>query len=809
MAKLQPLRNWIFYWINDLESIIFKYLMNKKALFYVALALSLIGCSTTVSDIYISVSKEEFSNGEVVFSTIGEGINAVGQLRKEGSTDTLNIHILEGEHRLGSTIRISPELGPLHLIGEGVGKSVVKGSQILHPKWEKYRDQIWVAQLQKEDSFDQLFVNGNKQILARYPNYDENGGHWQGHAADAIAPERVKNWSNPKGAIVHAMHSGEWGGFHYLATGIGENGELILSGGYQNNRPSKMHAKYRMVENVLEELDSPGEWFLDKDHKLFYWPTKGTDLANVLVEGVQQKHLLEVVGSEENPVRDIKISGIRFEHAQRTFMEKYEPLLRSDWTMYRGAAILLEGTQNVTIQHCELTNLGGNAILVSNFNREVQITDNHIHECGASGISFVGSPEAVRSPSFQYDEFVPIAEMDTVTGPKSNEYPSNSVAENNLIHRIGRVEKQTAGVQIAMAMDITVSHNSIYDVPRAGINIGDGTWGGHSIEYNDVFNTVLESGDHGAFNSWGRDRFWHPNRDALNDMVAANPDMPKWDAIHTTIIRNNRFRCDHGWDIDLDDGSSNYHIYNNLCLNGGIKLREGFNRNVENNIMINNGFHPHVWFKNSGDVFKHNIVFTEHKDIRLQDWGKEVDYNFFPDEETLMQTQNKGVDEHSIFGDVWFVDAKRGDFRVKEESAALEIGFKNFDMDNFGVTNNELKSLAKTPTIPSMFFGNSGEKDAEFEWLGSKIKSIATMAERSASGLNKTAGVLLLAIEPQSVTGNSPLQVGDVIISAEGDEINTVADLMKSYQNNNWKGKLNLTIFRNQKEKQVSLMTKK
>jgi hypothetical protein len=60
------------------------------------------------------------------------------------------------------------------------------------------------------------------------------------------------------------------------------------------------------------------------------------------------------------------------------------------------------------------------------------------------------------------------------------------------------------------------------------------------------------------------------------------------------ILRNNRFRCDHGWDIDLEDGSSNYLIYNNLCLNGGIKLREGVSRVVENNIMVNNTFHPHV-----------------------------------------------------------------------------------------------------------------------------------------------------------------------------------------------------------------------
>ena len=107
---------------------------------------------------------------------------------------------------------------------------------------------------------------------------------------------------------------------------------------------------------------------------------------------------------------------------------------------------------------------------------------------------------------------------------------------------IGLVEKQIAGVQISMAMNITVRHNSIYDLPRAGINVSEGTWGGHVIEFNDVFNTVLGSSDHGAFNSWGRDRFWHPNRKTMDQIMEENPDMPYLDAIHTTIIRNNRMR---------------------------------------------------------------------------------------------------------------------------------------------------------------------------------------------------------------------------------------------------------------------------
>jgi hypothetical protein len=64
----------------------------------------------------------------------------------------------------------------------------------------------------------------------------------------------------------------------------------------------------------------------------------------------------------------------------------------------------------------------------------------------------------------------------------------------------------------------------------------------------------------------------------MDSITNAHPELILLDAQQTTIIRNNRFRCDHGWDVDLDDGSSNYHIYNNVMLNGGLKFREGFKR---------------------------------------------------------------------------------------------------------------------------------------------------------------------------------------------------------------------------------------
>ena len=75
--------------------------------------------------------------------------------------------------------------------------------------------------------------------------------------------------------------------------------------------------------------------------------------------------------------------------------------------------------------------------------------------------------------------------------------PKAVTVSNNLIHDCGVFGKQTAGVYISRAKRITAAHNTIFNMPRAGICIGDGTWGGHVIEYNHIHDTVRETGDHG------------------------------------------------------------------------------------------------------------------------------------------------------------------------------------------------------------------------------------------------------------------------------------------------------------------------
>ena len=131
------------------------------------------------------------------------------------------------------------------------------------------------------------------------------------------------------------------------------------------------------------------------------------------------------------------------------------------------------------------------------------------------------------------------------------------------------------------------------------------------------------------FNSWGRHRYWNGrHREVSEPEVKKDPTLPFLDAIEPVVIRNSRWRCDHGWDIDLDDGSSNYQIYNNLLLQGGLKFREGYGRKAWNNVLVNCGFHPHVWFGDSASEFRQNIVMARPRaDRHARRLGANVDKN--------------------------------------------------------------------------------------------------------------------------------------------------------------------------------------
>ena len=698
-------------------------------------------------------------------------------------------------------------------------KPVISGGvRLENLDWQPYTNGIFQAKVPADLQTEEIFVNGERQILARYPNFDPKAQYFDGFAADAISTERAARWADPAGGYFHAMHPALWGDFTWRITGKDTNGQVRLEGGWQNNRGAAAHRQIRFVENIFEELDAPGEWFLNpKTHTLYFYPPAGLDLKNAVVEATRLRTLVEFRGDEAHPVKWITLRGLIFRQAARTVMDTQEPLLRSDWAIYRGGAIFFNGAEDCALEDSFIDQVGGNAVFVNNYNRRVAIRGTQIAKAGASGICFVGDPQAARSPLFNYDQVHKLDEIDRTPGPKTDNYPADCLVDDCLIHLTGRVEKQTAGVEIDLAQNITVRHCSIYDLPRAGINIGDGCWGGHVIEFCDIFDTVKETGDHGSFNSWGRDRYWRPNIGEVNAWVKQVPELPKLDAVKPIVLANNRWRCDHGWDIDLDDGSSYYIITNNLCLHGGIKNREGFGRVVENNIMVDGGYHPHVWYDESGDIFRHNIVWTAYRPANMHrpPWGADMDFNLVQNygattnaPATQLQQQS-GRDEHSIVADAQFVDPAHGDYRVKDGSPALALGFVNFPMDQFGVQKPELKAIARTPQLPQpkMSAPASAARDAApVTWLGASVRNIADEGEMSAFGLPGVTGVLVLEVPADSALAKAGLRKNDVILSVNGAKTADTAALLRQAPALPAGSSLKIGVSRDQKEMVVQLL---
>jgi hypothetical protein len=369
-----------------------------------------------------------------------------------------------------------------------------------------------------------------------------------------------------------------------------------------------------------------------------------------------------------------------------------------------------------------------------------------------------------------------------------------------------------------MAHRITVRDCSIYDVPRAGINFSEGTFGGHLIEGCDIFNTVLETGDHGSFNSWGRDRYWTPDIKQSVPEVTSNPGLPFLDMLDSNTIRYNRWRCDHGWDIDLDDGSSWYRIHHNLLLNGGLKMREGYNRIATNNIIINNGLHPHVWYPNSGDVFTNNIVFSAHRPAIMNaaipkdgKWGQMVDYNYFMGQEGQKEKfAINDCDSHSIWMKADFMDPATGDFRLTDAGLSRAPGFQNFPMDRFGVKKAALARIAKHPAFPTPWSANqTAEKKTRLSaaWMGARIAD-AGGDELSAYGVSLgDKGVAFEDVPSESLAGRLGFRKGDLIRSVNQRKIESVSDLRKYLLESGKKAAHSFELIRNQATIRINLTT--
>lgn len=681
------------------------------------------------------------------------------------------IFLHAGTYYLASPILFTNCHG-LTIRGENEAKIV--GGYSARLQWRHEQKNLYSTQLNIEKPLDGLYISGKKYIMARFPHYNPSVQMLNGYDKDALS--FAEKCVNPTGAYLHGAHAHLWGSKHFQIMGKEADGNLIISGGWQSNTDMPLHEEYRYVENLFEALGADGEYFYDQAASVLY-------VCSDTVPGSDAELIINPYLMKFNDCTDIRITGITFGATARTFMEPYDRLLRSDWSIHRGGCVFFNNSKEIHLHNCIFSECGTNALFFNGHTADAQITACSFRNLDASCICFVGTPDCVRDSRTDFSMH-PVEDMNGI-GPASENYPRDCVVEDCLMQNFGRVEKQVAGVQISMSSRITVRRCTIFHCPRAAINIGEGTFGGHIIEYCDLFDTVRETGDHGSFNGWGRDRFWHAaNLTPQEQKVLARRDM-----VESSYIRYNKIRCEHGWDIDLDDGCSYYVVEGNLCLNGGIKLREGFCRTVRNNICVNNTIHVHVWYEDSGDIITDNIMFSPYYPIQMpENWGKLIDRNILHRPgitkicNALPLQELSKQDLNSCICDAQFRNPEKEDYYVLNPDIT-RVGFTQPAVSDYGVTSQHLRLLIERKN--STVGNNLTDRHQEEVWKlsGICIKNVEGDSEISAYGVSAHRGCIVMEIDESCPFWSPGIRKGDLILAVNGIQIENCAAFASLYSN--------------------------
>ena len=762
------------------------------------------------ADLYVAADGNDNNAGTITapFRTLVKAQAQVRTLLTDAS-GPIHVWVRGGTYYLSSPLTFGPSdsgtsTAPVTYSSYNGEKVVISGGFKVTSGWSTHTGNILKTNIGANKSVDLLFLNGVQQIMARYPDFDSSKVYLDGYASDAISPARAARWANCSTGYIRALHSSMWGGNDYKITGKDASNNVKYTWVGDNNRGRDMHRTYRMVENIFEELDAPGEWFYDKDTgDLYFYPPNGTNPGSSTIELACLEELIKVTGNSSDKVKHLTFSGFTFTHVKRTlFSRAYEGLLRGDWAIARAGTIYIQDAENIAVKNCKFDQVGGNGVFISGYNRDHLIDNNIFIDTGATCVQVVGLMSACRYPSTWSKHRTDIA--DTNAGPLTDDYPKNITISNNYMFNMGRYEKQSAGVNISMSESVSVQHNTIHRSPRSGININDGTFGGHIIEYNDVFDCVRESGDHGPFNSWGRDRFWsYLGYDTNGNKGAAKYPYRQLDAWKTTIIRNNRFHYSsvHEWGIDLDDGSSNYQIYNNLCLNTGFKLREGFDRHVYNNIIVNERANIHCTYEDAYNNVERNVIingtpiaFANSSAGREVTGHSHFDYNIYWNNGESVSFpsdwKSSGFDTNSIIADPMFRNPAANDYTVTNAAVLQQSGFVNFPMDQFGKPG--------CPAPPPIHNGGSAAAINDPEpFMGATITSVDA-AGQSVAGLPDLNGVFLSAVPSSSDAYKQGFRINDVIRSVNGTNITTKASFWAIYNTLAPGSTVHTTIYRNQ-----------
>jgi hypothetical protein len=569
----------------------------------------------------------------------------------------------------------SVERGKARLTG-GFGLSGftrVTDAAVLERLDPRVRDKLWQINLKDQGMTDlgnavnpverlEFFFDGKPMTLARWPNEGstvvkevpkqdkEDGPGGQIVYLD----DRADRWVDEKEVWLYGCWRYQWSDdFMRVATLDPEENLITFAPPRHSFGYSETKAYFAL--NLLCELDRPGEWYLDRETgTLYFYPPASLEQGRTEVS--RPPNILRLTGASH-----LTFDGFVVEASQ------------SD-------GVVLEICNEIQFVSCTFRNTGDAGLRVKEGN-EVAVIGCDITETGGHGIDFIGG-------SIQRLE------------------PANHLALNNHIWRVARWKRMNRLAINLHGVGHRVAHNLIHDMPHSAMWFGGND---HLIEFNEIHSVCYEVQDAGAIYT-GRN----------------------WTS-RGNIIRNNYLHDVHGlggrfvMGVYLDDMFSSVDIYNNLfyrVLNPVI-IGGGRDNLVANNIFIESGpavtiddramqswanFHADAWLKEQkekgtigGIAFDKPPYSDRYPRLAKIMEGtpkapegnvvtRNISYNGRWSLIHAGAAKYVRVEDNLVDVDPHFVDPENLDFRLRDDSPALKLGFKPFPLDLIGLINDETRA---------------------------------------------------------------------------------------------------------------------
>lgn len=343
------------------------------------------------------------------------------------------------------------------------------------------------------------------------------------------------------------------------------------------------------LENALQLLDEPGEWFLDTGRQqIVYWPREGEDLSRDAAYVPLLETLVKVEGAIDQPVSYICFRDIDFQHTSwlRPSQSGHVPLQagmylldayklkppgtpekkgleNQAWIGRQPAAVQLSFVSHTRFEDCRFSHLAATALDYVKGTDADHITGNIFTDIGGTAIQAgTFSDEAVEThlPYLPSDERVLCRHLDI---------------SNNFISGCGNEDWGCTGISAGYVQHISITHNELCDLPYSGICLG---WG-----WTKSVNAMRNNRIHG--------NLIHHYAKHMYDVagiytLSAQPGSEiSENAVHTVLKAPFAHDPNHWFYLYLDEGSAYFTVKDNWTE--GDKFLQ--NANGPGNTWTNNG----------------------------------------------------------------------------------------------------------------------------------------------------------------------------------------------------------------------------